>query len=245
MAKKNEIVVTEQRNFLPVIQGIENTRELVVANMGTDSMNAFDLDRALNPSGKGTSFTIPGLDGEDESFKELEGIIVHHQSVRAYWAEEYKGGSQPPDCSSMDAIFGVGSPGGKCAECPFAEFGSGPNNAQACKLVKRIFLLREGELLPTLVTMSPVNYGAAKTYFLRLLSKKQLKFNHVITKISLESARSNSGFDYAKARLSMVEELPADMKAKMNQFSEMLIPFLTSVPVGDSVEQSEFEEPEF
>lgn len=245
MATKDAITKVEEMNFLPITQGIEKTRELVVANMGNDAMNAFDLDRAMNPSGKGTKFTIPGLDDEDEMVSELQGVIVHHQSVRAYWEDEYKGGGSPPDCTSNDTIYGQGNPGGKCKDCPFAQFGSGPNNSQACKLVKRIFLLREGELLPTLVTMSPVNYSAAKTYFLRLLSKKQLAFNHVVTKITLESDRSNSGFDYAKAKMAMVAELPPEMKDQMEQLSDMLKPFLADIPVVEADGEVDFSEPDF
>jgi hypothetical protein len=244
MTKKSEIVATPEHNFLPVIQGMERTRALVVANLGSDTLSPFDLERAVNPSGKSTQWTIPGLEEEPETVNELQGIVVYHKSVRAYWAEEYKGGGHPPDCSSSDSITGEGDPGGPCAHCPFSKFGSGPNNSQACKQVKRVFLLREGELLPMLINVSPGNYQNAKTFFVRLMSKRQLAFNECLIKMKLKGAVSASGFDYAEVTFALIEPLAQDLKDQMAQFTEMLTPYLDSIK--DEEDLGEFvEEPEF
>ena len=87
-------------------------------NLGGDQINASDLDRVKVPSGGALSFEIPDVNEPDgvSTSKTIEGVIVAHKSVRAYWSKSLDegDGSQPPDCYSDDAVSGIGEPGGKC-----------------------------------------------------------------------------------------------------------------------------------
>ena len=137
---------------------IADIREAMNVNVGDGGLNATDLERIKIPAGGGTAWTIQGLDGE-EMLKELSGIIIAWRDTRAYWSVpmEESDGNMPPDCYSLDARTGEGKPGGNCHKCPNAEFGSGSKGeGQACKLVRQLFLVREDNLLPEIVTCRPV-----------------------------------------------------------------------------------------
>ena len=105
------------------------------------------FDRIKMPSGDTTVFQIPSEDpDEPELAKEFSAVILHHHPIRAYFKEKYTGGTNPPDCGSLDAVEGHGNPGGACESCIYNAFGTGENNAKACKERRRLYLLREGEL---------------------------------------------------------------------------------------------------
>ena len=225
---KDAITLDEGNNYIVLNQPTEEIRALIKTNLGDESISRSDLDVAINPSGKSTKWEIAGLGDDSEMVNEIEGVIITHQLYRVYWKEDYSGSSQanPPDCLSRDMLNGEGDPGGECASCPFNEWGSGPNGSKACSTRRRIFVLRPGEMLPTIVTASPINVGAMKSYGTKLTSKVQRKYNQVISKLRLEPAVSKSGFDYAKMVISMVSTLDPDSAAKMDAYSQMMRPYL-------------------
>ena len=253
---KDKIVERKAFDLAPMEVGIEEVRDLVISNVGDDGISQFDLERAINPTSGNTEWKIPSIEGEPEKTSILEGVIVYHRSVRAYWPGEFKPDAGPPQCSSFDGRTGEGNPGGSCADCPFAVFGSGKNNSQDCNAVKQLFIIRPGELLPTLVNISAMNIGAPKRYLLALLSKKRLKFNAVVTRIELHDDKSTSGYDYARTDFTMVQKLDSDQFQAMEQLTEMFTPMLSQAPVTIDVTPEEttgdhkimddpVEEPEF
>ena len=98
-------------------------RSLLSEAAGPQGITPEDLDKVTIPTGGAQMWTVPTLEGED-SVKDIYGIIVHHQDVRAYWSKslEESGGSEAPDCSSADSITGFGTPGGPCSKCPLAQW---------------------------------------------------------------------------------------------------------------------------
>jgi len=179
-------------------------KELVSEAAGPGGLQLSDLDRVKIPSGGGVSWTVPTLDGE-ESVKELTGIILHHQDVRAYWSKSIDegGGDSPPDCASPDGQVGMGDPGGPCSSCPLAKFGSATKGkGQACKQVKVLYLLPPEALLPLAVTLAPTSIKGVKQYLLRLASRAK-KPQEVITAITLEKAKNADGIPYSVAKPAM------------------------------------------
>ena len=138
----------------------ERIKQLVARNIGNRGINAFNLTRIKVPSSGSTTWMIPGIGGEGEA-KEVRGIIVAYREPRARWKDVFgaSGGGVPPDCSSEDGLTGVGDPGGNCATCEFAQFGSavGPNGqpsrGQACKQMRTLFLLNQEGILPYVVSI--------------------------------------------------------------------------------------------
>ena len=142
------------------------------------------FERIKIPSGGGISFEVPGDDPENpDTVKEFKAVILYHHPINCYYKEEYTGGNNPPDCGSMDGHVGIDAESGEvknCAECPFNKFGSGKNGAKACKQKRRIYLLREGEALPTLLSLPTGSLAAFSRYIMNLLGKGK-KSNAVVT----------------------------------------------------------------
>ena len=91
MAKNAELIVTEDvdvSKYIVVSRGVDQVRDVIEANVGSAGIGPFSLDKALNPSGKGTPvWEIPGIEDEPERTKEVEGIMVYQKDARSFWVE--------------------------------------------------------------------------------------------------------------------------------------------------------------
>jgi len=232
--KKKAIVVSgvaDASSYLVLTTGIDEVKDLMQETMGDEGLAPHELDRAENPSGKSIKWGIPNIEGDLDMVNEIEGVILYHTFNRNLWEEEYGKGEADarPICTSIDGVTGEGNPGGKCKMCPFAQFGSAKNNSQACAKTKHIFILRENELLPLLVVLTPGSLKEAKKYFRRLFSH-QIRPHQIITKLKLTGPhKSKSGFDHAIAELSLEGRLDEDTATKMQDYSIYLRPWLKKV----------------
>ena len=152
---------------------MERIREAIAANLGEAGVSTNDFERIKIPAGGGLAFAIHTSDGE-ESVKELKAIIVDWHERRAYWklTMEQSDGNTAPDCYSPDARVGIGTPGGDCSKCQFAQYGSDSSGGQACKLSRELYLLREKRILPEIVSLPPTSIKPARQYFSALGSGK-------------------------------------------------------------------------
>jgi len=197
---KKDVAVVEKKPFAIMEMSKEQIKSLIKDNLAGESIDAnTDLTRIKVPSGGGTTWTIPTVEGEIET-KELVGILVCHQLVRSYWESAYTGEGVPPDCSSMDCITGEGNPGGPCLECPYAEFGSDPkeeSNAQACSQNRLMYFVLQDELIPVAVKAPPTSLKNSKKFLLGLTSR-QYEISSIYTKLTLEKTKSQQGMDYSQ-----------------------------------------------
>jgi hypothetical protein len=171
------------------------------------------FDRVTIPAGGGTAFEVPGeLPGETDMVKEFKGVILFHHPLYSYYRERFNGGNIAPDCSSFDGVTGTGNPGGACTKCPLNAFGSDENGGKACKNKRRIFILREGELIPILLTLPTGSLREFSVYVKRLLTHGK-KTSGVVTKFSLQKVANATGVNYSKCcfavdRVLAPEEVP-------------------------------------
>lgn len=231
-------VVTTQPTAIRAFEADFGTvTEALAMNLGAGGLSAFDFPRIRIPSGGGTQWMVPTLEGES-SEPTIEGVIVLTRDTRAYWRTE--GGDAiagtPPDCSSHDGIIGIShsehGPGGACIACPLVKFGTDPKGgrAQACKQVKQIFMLRGSNLLPDVVGLPPTSLKAAKAYLLKLTSQGVPYFN-VVTRIGLERMQNVTGQKYAAATFSFARMLTPDEAARSREYHHMLRPLVAAMPV--------------
>ena len=189
-----------------------------------EGLNAF-FERIKMPSGDTTLFQIPSENPEEPEFeKEFSAVILYHHPIRAYFKEKYTGASNPPDCGSLDGATGYGNPGGDCRSCPFNEFGTWENDAKACKERQRLYLLREGELFPTMLSLPTGSLKELARYLMRLLSKGNKSYE-VVTRFSLVKATNKGGIAYAKAAFRMERKLTSEelpLIAKLSDQIKML-----------------------
>lgn len=224
-----QTALVKKDSFTALTKDRERVKKVIAANLGNvPDASAFSLPRIKTPSGGGQTWNIPTAQGE-ESAKRLDCIILAHQPCRGYWPGEFKGG-EPPRCSSPDGATGFGDPGGSCRSCPYAQWESAANGrGQACKAMWRLFILREGAILPYTLTLSPTSIRPFTSY-MTTLSLSGLPYFGVITRIGLEKAQNPDGITYAQATFQQVGELGEDDEGRVEEYSEMVEPYL-SIPV--------------
>lgn len=205
--------------------------EMLRTNVGPGGLSVFDLDTVKTPAGGGTTFTVPTVDGEEDA-KELRGVIVGFKDMRSYWRTGFdeSGGGTPPDCASQDMMQGEGDPGGDCARCPYSKFGTA-GRAQACQQRRLLFLVREGDLLPIVVSVSPASLKPVRQFFLRLASHG-VPYYGVVTRLTLEKDKNKDGITYARITVAMAGRLPEEEAARMKSYSEALRPALERVQLA-------------
>ncbi|MEG1882071.1 MAG: hypothetical protein RR207_06250 [Clostridia bacterium] len=206
MEKKNEVATTANMVATYGNMGVD------LASVIAEEMDGLtpSFERIKIPAGGGLAYETPGEDtNSPDMVKEFKGVILYHHPIHTYYKEKYMGGNNPPDCGSMDGHKGLEVESGEvkdCGECSYSKFGSGENGAKACKQKRRIYLLREGEALPTLLSLPTGSLGEFSKYVMRLLSKGK-KTNSVVTKFSLKKAQNAGGINYSQAALSVDRDL--------------------------------------
>jgi hypothetical protein len=186
-------MVLEASQFVAFRTPIDEIQETMLANFGGSTISIADLERIRIPAGGGTMWTT----FSGENVKELTGIVLMLRDERAYWKSPMESGAKaPPDCQSPDARKGIGSPGGDCRCCKFAQFGSARLGAgQACKQVRLVFLLMHGNLFPVIVSLPVSSIKPSQHYLIGLAGPCY----SVITKIGLEKDRNAQGIEFSRA----------------------------------------------
>lgn len=200
--------------------------------LSQQNFSPLNFARIQMPSGGSLAFRVQTLAGEQPE-KQLEGIIIAWRQARIFWREGFGGGRKPPDCSSKDGFIGVGDPGGRCADCHFAQFGTAtlpngnPGAGQACKDIRQILLLRPDEILPHLLSVPPTSLRAFNAYSMQLLSAR-IPYWGVTTRLTLEKANNESGIAYGKIAFTLGRRLTENEQNVLypyqKRFKEILIP---------------------
>ena len=212
-------------------------KDFNLAEALTSELGGMDIsfDRVSIPAAGGQAFEVPGeLPGETDMVKEFSGVILIHHPMFTYYRERFTGGNNAPDCGSYDGITGVGNPGGVCATCPLNQFGSGENGGKACKNKRRIYVLREGELIPILLVLPTGSMKEFSVYIKRLLAKGK-KSNSVVTKFSLKKVSNASGIVYSQAQFAVDRVLTAEEMPFVQAMSDQVKAFATHVAYDDAL----------
>lgn len=231
MAKNNEVATVNNESFLAL-------RDFNLSDVMAEEMSGLSasFERIKIPIGGGTVFEMPSDDPDDvETIKELNGVILYQHPLNAYYATKYKGGSNPPDCGSFDGVTGHGNPGGLCKNCPYNEFGSGENGAKACKNRRRIYLLREGDVFPMMLSLPTGSLKGFTRYLMRILPKYKSS-NAVVTRFTLKKATSGTGVNYSQAQFAVARVLSAEEHDLIAAMTEQIKAM--SVHVGYDAEET-------
>ena len=211
-------------------------KDFNLAEALASEMSGMDItfDRISVPAAGGQAFEVPGeMPGETAMVKDFKGVILCHHPMFSYYRERFTGGNNPPDCGSYDGNVGVGNPGGVCATCPLNQFGSGENGGKACKNKRRIYVLREGELIPILLVLPTGSMKEFSVYVKRLLAKGK-KSNSVVTKFSLKKVTNASGIAYSQAQFAVERVLTAEEMPFVQAMSDQVKSFATRVAYDDA-----------
>jgi hypothetical protein len=182
----------------------------------------FDFSRVKVPSGGQTSWELP----DETVSKELLGVIIDQFPINAYWVDKFSGANNPPDCASMDGKSGVDRDGipHLCEQCPNNQWGSDQDgsNGKACKNMRRVYLLLEGEALPILLTLPPSALKPFGDFMAKeILCKGRLPY-HVVTKIGLTKATSKGGITFSLPTFAVDHTLDKETIGKLTSYTSNL-----------------------
>lgn len=239
-----DLATTSESQFPILAHDADEALEIVQEALGGDVLDEQSLLRVTIPAGGGTTWEIG-----DEATKELEGILVHHKQIRAYFAPNAEDGA-PPVCRSEGPdhkAVGIGQPGGSCQSCPLAQFGSAVNDdgtqgeGQACNKSELWFLLRRegaGSFLPIVLKLSPMSLKPAKQYRTGQLASSGLRPTAVVTRITL--AKQEKGKQsFSVIVPSVAEKLAPEEAAAAAAFAKQLRPMLDAAAMQDGAPVTE------
>lgn len=202
-----------------------SNNELTIKNQGFMGLADFNIsegfseelagldsgfDRIKIPAGGGTMFELPGENVvEPDAVKEFSAVILYHHPMYTFYSSKYNGSNNLPDCLSIDGVTGIGMPGGMCINCTNNKFGSGENGSKACKNKHQMYLLRENEIFPAILSLPTSSNKEFSKYIKRLLSKGK-KSSDVVTKFSLKKAVNKTGISYSQVQFAMERALTPD-----------------------------------
>lgn len=238
--KNNEVAVAENNEMAEVKSGYI-TAGTNLASIFAEEMDGLNLsfDRIKIPAGGGLSFEVPGDDPDSpDAVKEFKAVILYHHPVHSYYKDKYTGGNEPPDCGSRDGHIGIDTETGEvkdCKDCPNAKFGSGENGGKACRQKRRVYILRESETLPIIVSLPTGSLADFSKYIMRLLSKGK-KSNTVVTKFTLKKAQNAGGIAYSQAVCAVDRDLTTAEQTAIDAISEQVKRFAGKVDFEDSEE---------
>ena len=214
---KNELILNETSGYLN-LSNFNINGEFLEELSGLDN----EFERIKIPAGGSTIFELPsGNPDEPDTVKEFSAVILYHHPMYIFYSSKYSGSSNPPDCLSTDGITGVGTPGGKCMNCPNNKFGSGENGSKACKNKHQMYLLREGEIFPVVLSLPTSSNKEFSRYIKRLLSRGK-KSDSVVTKFSLKKAVNKTGISYSQVQFSVARELDTKEVELIKNYSEQV-----------------------
>lgn len=146
---------------------------------------------------------------DGEKHASFTGTILDISRINAWWEQSFDetGGGVPPDCFSMDGItpdpFSGNRQNSECRSCTQNSFGSDGGRGKACKNMKRVHILLEGEMLPHRLTIPPSNLKAVDLY-VSLLTSKGIPYQLVKTEFSLGKAKNKDGITYAEIQMKNI-----------------------------------------
>ena len=226
MAKKDTAIATlnDFRVLVPTEGGM-TPLQVMEENFGGEKLSVQDLTRVTIPGAGGTRWTVPTLEGEVD-VDAITGVVVHQMASRAFWRESFDttGAGTPPDCFSNDGIHGTGDIGDNtigraCANCPMSKFGSDGKRGQACKESRILFVLQEGDTLPTSVWLSPMSITPWRKFTMQLAQKSKSLFDSVV-ELKLVKDKNKDGITYAKVAPAFRGMLPPTTSARVREYAK-------------------------
>ncbi|OQA02995.1 MAG: hypothetical protein BWY69_00726 [Planctomycetes bacterium ADurb.Bin401] len=204
----------------------------------------------------------PQFEMPDGSFqKELTGHIIYYTNSNAYYSAAFgEGDTSIPDCFSSNGISPDGGSNQQskfCRECLLNQFGSGNDKrAKACINLIRLYLLLDGDILPTLIKAPPSSLGKRDSLMRWLTSAPNIAskagvgtaYQPIKVKCKLVRKDFESGFSASILNLETIRVLnikdPADMAeirklaALTRQFKENYLGRIASDIAAEKNDQS-------
>lgn len=202
-----------------------------------DSENGIACRLIKIPAGGGLAYEVQGEDDDDvEPMKEVSGVIIFTHRMNAYWPGKYGADDSNPEdkipsCSSMDGKTGVRRETGEvfdCERCPLNQFGStiddrgNQGKGKACKNMRRIYLLMDGDPNIYLLTVPPTSIRDVNRQLVKIMGSKGIPYTGLIVSFKLEKAKNANGIAYSKVILEKKGLLPPAVSEQARQMRSQI-----------------------
>ncbi len=227
MASNKSLAVIGE-NTMRCLTDAETVRRILEDLGDVDNLGQMLMGRIKLGAGGMPAFSVfePGED-EPEVAKAIEGVIVLSHKCNAYWSRSFEdaGDDKTPDCASGNGEEGLRRECGeivRCAKCPYNAFGSGAGGkGKACRNMSRLYILREGDMFPMILTLPPSAIKAFDSY--RVAIGMKLKTMHgIMTRITLTKKKNSGGIEYSAPVFEMIGELPAGDADRMKAYADSI-----------------------
>ena len=224
--KMNQLAVIDHSNLLPIVPSAE---DLAAIREELSDMDRVPYGRIKIAAGGVNIFQVfePGEE-EAAPAQTVEGVIMLSHKSNGLWSKPFgSGDSKTPDCSSVDGVYGTVTETGECVECascPYNAFGSakgGEGRGKACKNMRRLYIMRRGDIFPMVLTLPPTALSAYDSYRTKVMLGRK-KMANVMTRISLKSAQNKDGVSYSTPIFEAVGVLDGVEAAAMRAYSDAL-----------------------
>lgn len=200
---KNEIAVIDSTNQLALAPSKEDMQFIMEELADMDRLPYGTVKIAAGGANVYQVFE-PGEE-EPDTQKDFEGVIIMSHKSNGYWPNAFSGENSAPDCYSNDGVTGTIAATGECRnceDCPLNQYGSavGQNGnagrGKACKNMRRLYIMRRGDILPMVMTLPPTALGAYDKYRTKIMMSRK-KMMAVMTKFTLKTEKNGDGIKYS------------------------------------------------
>ena len=126
-------------------------------------------------------------------------------------------------------------PGGACATCPYNQYGSGEGKSKACKNKRFLYIIREGELFPVILSLPAGSLGNFVKYTKQQLTKCR-RLNQVVTKVTLKKSTNSGGIAYSQAVFTFVRELEPQEREVITSMTANVKEYAAALSSDDLIE---------
>lgn len=235
-----------------VPKNIANLTGQVDKYFGGDS-SALEFKRASVASGGVEFITVPDDSGEKEMVKSISGVIVYMHPANAYWATKEITGESPV-CFSRDGKVGFDTSTGMyraCVSCPYFQFGSGKNpdgtksKGKACKNFLKVYLLREGDILPLVLNVPPASKAGITKMLSQLFFMEGRELWSSPVEFSAHATSSQGGRKYVELIVRVKKTEDGKRVTFDKATMESLAKYAEQIEVAASaVQREKFDEPD-
>jgi hypothetical protein len=215
-------------------------------------MTPENLTRIKTPAGGGTRWEIPTAFGAD-SVEEICGVLVNFQKHGILWPSDEPKSGQMPVLRSFDlksaeqwgpipqdmeeglAKCKTGERTYSWENLPWNQWGTGKNGqGKRCKEQRQLFVLREGDLFPLLITVQPGSLKRVLGWF-NELSKAGVPFYRAVVALRLEKVMSKAGKPYAQIAPKLIGTVSSeDGKMILDRFTNPIRGIVRDIEVDSS-----------
>lgn len=226
MANKNNTLalIDDPSRFLPSKQDIET----VMHDLGDILSRRIFGVITIAGGGAGVFKVLePGAEETTNGVQAIEGVILASHLVNVRWGHDYgaREDGERPACRSMDGKTGVELETGEthdCDACPYNQF-TEDGGRKVCTNKRQLYIMREGDLLPMLLSLPPSSLKAYDNY--RVLASLTLRtpMSALVTRITLKNKTSANGSEYSSPVFTAVSKLPVEEGKRMEAFARQIM----------------------